>query len=185
MALVVGHTLYVHGGFDGRDHMDDLWALDMRSWAWAEVAPKVGSPRGPLPLLTEINSCCIPLNRRGGLEYRWCRADLVYCTYSRRVAAWSTSSLCPLNAACRALLHLHVVGMRRMWWLAGTSWCMAALMGRGTWGMPTCWTWSLAPGMSWACKVCTGRDLHSSLHDRRSCRGQFDAGMQVRLGEIN
>lgn len=41
-AAVVGNTLYVHGGFDGSQHLDDVWALDFTTWAWSRVATQVG-----------------------------------------------------------------------------------------------------------------------------------------------
>lgn len=50
MAAIVGHHMYVHGGFDGTQHLGDVWRLDLQAWHWEQLQPQVwGGARLGLP----------------------------------------------------------------------------------------------------------------------------------------
>ena len=41
-AAMVGDKLIIHGGYDGQQHCDDMWQLDITTWKWEQLPQQVG-----------------------------------------------------------------------------------------------------------------------------------------------
>ena len=83
------NTLLVFGGFDGTNHLNDTFSLDLSTWQWTQVT--VGSPPG---VRREMGFGFDTINRRfylfGGWSGTTALNDVRY--YSFSTAAWSSLS---------------------------------------------------------------------------------------------
>lgn len=172
MAAVAGGRLVIHGGYCDEQHLGDTWVLDTASWRWQKLQEQVGRGSAPVPCMLHHLVRCHSSEHDDAVGWAlalgaivcacWLAVVLVCvaCFFCRCVLSHTRARrghCMPLLdtsavdlAACRGWHPARAEATLQQWSAIATCCCMAALMARGTWGMPLCWTSAAAPGPGWS-----------------------------------